>query len=76
LTSPYMHDGRFNTLENVLNHYQSGVKFSATLDPLFDKGDGTYGIPLTEDEKKKIILFLNTLTDHSFITDSRFSNPF
>ena len=76
LTSPYMHDGRFTTLENVLDHYASGVKSSATLDPLLDKGDGSYGIALTDDEKQKIILFLKTLTDQSFITDPRFSNPF
>lgn len=76
LTSPYMHDGRFTTLEKVLDHYSTGVRNSSTLDPLLVKGDGTYGIPLTEDEKQKIILFLNTLTDHSFITDPRFTNPF
>lgn len=76
LTAPYMHDGRFNALEEVLDHYDSGVKSSPTLDPLLDKGDGTYGISLTEEEKKNIILFLNTLTDHTFITDPRFSNPF
>ena len=76
LTSPYMHDGRFTTLENVLDHYASGVKSSATLDPLLDKGDGSYGIALTDDGKQKIILFLKTLTDQSFITDPRFSNPF
>lgn len=76
LTAPYMHDGKFLTLENVLDHYDHGVKHSATLDPLLIKGEGTYGIQLTEEEKQKIILFLKTLTDHSFITDPRFSNPF
>jgi cytochrome c peroxidase len=76
LTSPYMHDGRFSTLEEVLDHYSKGVKASPTLDPLLDKGNGTYGIALSAAEKQKIILFLNTLTDHSFLTDPRFTNPF
>ncbi len=76
LTAPYMHDGKFATLESVLDHYDSGVKNSATLDPLLIKDNGTYGIPLTENEKQKIVLFLKTLTDHSFITDPRFTNPF
>ena len=71
LTAPYMHDGRFKTLAEVLEHYNSGVKNSATLDPLLQKNN-RLGIALTAAEKEKIILFLNTLTDREFTTDPDF----
>jgi cytochrome c peroxidase len=74
LTSPYMHDGRFGTLEQVLNHYASQVKDSETLDPSL-KAEVVPGISMTDDEKIKIIEFLKTLTDREFIKDSRFSRP-
>jgi cytochrome c peroxidase len=74
LTTPYMHDGRFYTLKRVLDHYASGVKDSPTLDPLL-KQNGRLGIPLTEDEKTKLIAFLNTLTDPVFANDKRFRDP-
>lgn len=74
LTRPYMHDGRFNTLEKVLNHYSEGVQDSPTLDPIL-KSNGILGIPLTEDEKQKIILFLHTLTDYSFVNNPLFQEP-
>lgn len=75
LTDPYMHDGRFNTLEQVLNHYQQGVKESVTLDPKLKTGE-TPGIALSDPEKEDIIAFLKALTDKSFIQDKRFANPF
>lgn len=71
-TAPYMHDGRLYTLEAVLNHYASAVSNSTTLDPILNN-NGTLGIPLTSDEKTKIIAFLKTLTDNQYLTDSRFS---
>lgn len=70
-TSPYMHDAKYLTLEQVLDHYDSEVKVSATLDTEL-KNNGVVGIPMTETEKGKIISFLNTLTDYEFVTDSRF----
>ncbi|MFP9118948.1 cytochrome-c peroxidase [Flavobacterium sp. RNTU_13] len=73
LTGPYMHDGRFGTLESVLNFYTNGVYDSPTLDPLLRHTDGTRGIPLTADEKTAIITFLNTLTDTEFTTNPSFS---
>ncbi|MCU0352235.1 MAG: c-type cytochrome [Cytophagales bacterium] len=73
-TSPYMHDGRFVTLNDVLNHYASEVKDSPTLDPLL-KQNGRLGIPLTAQEKQDIIAFLKTLTDPSFLVDKRFADP-
>ncbi|MBK8555716.1 MAG: cytochrome-c peroxidase [Lewinellaceae bacterium] len=72
-TAPYMHNGKFSTLESVLDHYASGVKQSATLDPLLIQPDGNLGIPMTADEKIKIIAFLNTLTDEDFLRDTRFA---
>ncbi len=72
-TYPYMHDGRLATLQDVLNHYATGMVDSPTLDPQFRQADGSIGIPLSEDEKTKIITFLKTLTDNNFIFDSRFS---
>lgn len=71
-TAPYMHDGRFYTLEAVLNHYASGVANTENLDPSLNNS-GTLGIPLTANEKIKIIAFLKTLTDNEFLTDSRFA---
>lgn len=71
-TAPYMHDGRFFTLEAVLDHYSKGVVNSATLDPILNT-NGALGIPLTSSEKTKIIAFLKTLTDNQYLTDKRFS---
>lgn len=70
ISANYMHDGRFNTLAQVLNHYRTGVQNSPTLDPLL-KG----GIQLTDTEADNIARFLRTLTDSSFIKDPRFSQP-
>ncbi len=72
LTAPYMHDGRFGSLESVLNHYAAGITDSPTLDPLLKQGH-TLGIPLSEREKEVIIAFLHTLTDNDFITNTQFS---
>jgi cytochrome c peroxidase len=74
LTRPYMHDGRFSNLQQVLDHYAAGVVGSETLDPQL-KQNGL-GIPLSDIEKTKIMAFLKTLTDRDFIRDKRFSNPF
>lgn len=71
-TSPYMHDGGFETLEEVLEHYNSGIKESITLDPLL-KQNKSPGIPLTKNEQQQIIAFLKTLTDTAFLHDQRFS---
>lgn len=74
LTSPYMHDGRFETLEEVLDHYNNGVKNNVNLDPLLKKNTKP-GIPLTTEEQKQIIAFLKTLTDTTFVNDKRFQQP-
>ena len=74
LTAPYMHDGRFNSLEEVMDHYDSGVKNSSSLDAQLKSGT-KLGIPLSSIEKKQLILFLNTLTDSTLINNKDFSNP-
>lgn len=71
-TAPYMHDGRFGTLEAVLNHYASGIVNSATLDPILS-ANGTLGIVLSATEKTQLTAFLKTLTDTDYLTDSRYS---
>lgn len=67
---PYMHDGRFQTLEQVLNHYATGVQNVAELDPAL-RTHIKPGIPLTDAEKKQIVAFLRTLTDFDYISDRR-----
>jgi cytochrome c peroxidase len=71
-TAPYMHDGRFYTLQGVLTHYNEEVTDMPTLDPLL-KVNGKPGISLTSDEQQKLLTFLNTLNDKNFIKDERFS---
>jgi cytochrome c peroxidase len=72
MTAPYMHDGRFGSLESVLNHYSSGVVKSNTLDPILQQ-NGQLGISLSTTEKGQLIAFLKTLTDNQYLTDKRFS---
>jgi len=71
VTAPYMHDGRFATLEECLDHYGNGIRNEINLAPELKE----YGIPLAPDEKKDLIIFLNTLTDFEFLRDRRFSDP-
>jgi cytochrome c peroxidase len=70
-TAPYMHDGRMTSLSQVLEHYNSGILLSPTLDPLLQSGS----IPLTLQEKTDLLAFLRTLTDQTFLTDKRFADP-
>lgn len=74
LTGPYMHDGRFETLEEVIDFYSEGVKWSPWVNPLMHHvNDG--GIQLTAIEKIDLINFLKTLTDQRFITNPAFAPP-
>ncbi|MBC8153470.1 MAG: c-type cytochrome [Bacteroidetes bacterium] len=70
-TLPYMHDGRFATLEQVLNHYATGVLDGPTLDPML-KQSSKPGIELSAQDQKDIIAFLKTLTDLTYVNDPRF----
>jgi|ERR1051326_5484533 cytochrome c peroxidase len=70
MSRPYMHDGRFKTLEEVIDHYTTGVRRSATLDPNLAKHpDG--GVPLSGADKRALVAFLKTLTDERFRNDSK-----
>ncbi len=72
VTGPYMHDGRFYTLDAVLDHYAENVQNTPNLDPLLNK-DGQRGIALTKDERRQVVAFLNTLTDDTFLKNRKFS---
>lgn len=77
ITGPYMHDGRFTTLEQVIDHYSHGINTSPSLDPrLRDVNGNAMRMNISADEKAALIAFLNTLTDTKMITDPKFSNPF
>jgi cytochrome c peroxidase len=74
LTPPYMHDSRFKNLDEVLNHYNSGVKNSTTLSILLQHS--LTGLNLNSQDIKDLIAFLNTLTDFSYINNPEYKNPF
>lgn len=76
LTAPYMHDGRFKTLEEVVDHYSKGIKDHPNLDPLFKTAAGPVRFNFTETEKIALVAFLKTLTDRSLTTQKRYSDPF
>ena len=75
ITAPYMHDGRFNTLEEVVEHYNSQIKASATLDPALEQ-TREKGLFLDAQDKADLVAFLNTLTDKDLTTNSEYSSPF
>ncbi len=70
ISSNYMHDGRFNTLAQCINHYRSGVQQSTTLDPLL-----TNGITLTNTQASDLFVFLRALTDSAFLKEPKFQRP-
>lgn len=74
LTAPYMHDGRFFTLEQVIDHYSDHVRLSSTIDPLMELV-GTGGAQLTSQEKADLLAFLKTFTDEEFVNNPEFSDP-
>jgi len=80
LTAPYMHDGRFKTLEEVVEHYNSGVKPHKNLDLALREGWDDNSLPrklnLSDKQKSSLVAFLKSLTDNKLITDKRFSDPF
>lgn len=70
LTAPYMHDGRFQTLEEVIDHYDSGGKHSPNIDGRVDT------LHMTPRQKANLISFLHALTDTAFVNNPAHSNPF
>ena len=75
LTAPYMHDGRFKTLEEVVEFYNTGVKNHPNLHPEM-RHNGSLALQLTGQEKADLVAFLHTLTDYDIQADKRFANPF
>jgi cytochrome c peroxidase len=73
LSAPYMHDGRFQTLEEVIEHYNSGGHPSPTIDPNMKFTTG--GLQLTPEKKAQLIAFLHTLTDTAFVNNPAFHDP-
>lgn len=69
-TAPYMHDGRFKNLEEVLDHYASGGHFAENVSANVRK------LNFNERDKQDLIAFLNTLTDSVFLNNPAFGNPF
>jgi cytochrome c peroxidase len=74
LTAPYMHDGRFFTLEEVVDHYSEHVKMSSTVDPLMELV-GFGGAHLSDDDKLALVAFLRTFTDQNYISNPEFADP-
>ena len=73
-TAPYMHDGRFKTLEEVINFYSSGLVWSASISPLMHHVV-THGVQLTPSQKSDLKAFILTLTDSNFIKKPAFARP-
>ncbi len=74
-TAPYMHDGRFETLEEVVDHYFSGGHLNPTIDPLMNDLRAKSG-DFTEDHKRQLIAFLKTLNDPAFMENPDYQSPF
>ncbi|RYD90799.1 MAG: hypothetical protein EOP50_15380 [Sphingobacteriales bacterium] len=75
VTAPYMHDGRFKTLDEVMEFCSSGIQYkSPNIDEHIVPLDR--GLYLTPEQKADLIAFLKTLTDKSFLTNKAFSDPF
>jgi cytochrome c peroxidase len=77
VSAPYMHDGRFTTLEQVIDHYNTGIQLNPNLDPRLINTDGSpLRMNMTAYDKSALKSFLESLTDVSFLNDQRFSDPF
>lgn len=77
VTGPYMHDGRFATLRDVINHYDHGIQDSQNLDGILKSlSGGPVRMQFTEEEKDDLEAFLRAMTDEAFLADPKFSDPF
>ena len=76
LTAPYMHDGRFNTLLDVVEHYNSGVQDHPNLDNRLQRNGNPVRMNLSDQDKEDLVAFMLTFTDNEFTNDEKFSNPF
>jgi cytochrome c peroxidase len=76
LTAPYMHDGRFANLDQVIDHYSEGIQNHENLHPLLKSGNDARNMNFTSEEKSALKAYLLTLTDKEVIADVKFSDPF
>jgi cytochrome c peroxidase len=76
LTGPYMHDGRFATLAEVIDHYDHGIQDGPALDPRLQQGGRPQRLNLSAADRAALVAFLLTLNDPDLTTDERFSDPF
>lgn len=77
LTAPYMHDGRFQTLEQVIDFYSEGIKLSPTVDAIMLKANhANGGVHLSAQQKADLLAFLQTLTDTKFVNNPATKDPF
>ena len=76
LTGPYMHDGRFATLAEVVAFYADGVRDGPALDPRLRDGRGPRRLNLSPADRAALVAFMRTLTDTDLVADPRFGNPF
>jgi cytochrome c peroxidase len=75
LTHPYMHDGRFHSLDQVLDHYNEGQVASPTTDPFMKFTDEGHTMELTAEQRDQLKAFLNSLADYDFVNDPAFLDP-
>lgn len=78
ITGPYMHDGRFENLDQVIDHYSRGVQPHPHLDKnlMVTGGSAPVRLNFNQEEKDALVAFLRTLTDVTYLTDKKFSDPF
>jgi len=75
-TGPFMHDGRFATLRDVVDHYSDGVQNHPNLNPELKSGGQPKRLNLNDSQKDALVAFLKTYTDQEFLTDVKYSDPF
>lgn len=75
LTAPYMHDGRFATIDEVIDHYNDGGHPGFTVDPFMKFTDPDLTLELTPQKRAQLIAFLNALTDMDFVNNPVFADP-
>ena len=76
LSSFFMHDGRFNSLAQVVEHYNSGIQNGPALDNRLRQGNAPQRLNLSDTDKQALVDFMQTLNDDSLTNDIRFTNPF
>jgi cytochrome c peroxidase len=74
----FMHDGRFSSLDQVIEHYSAGVQLGPALDNRLRGGNGGQPVHLnlSNQDKSALVDFLKTLTDETFVSDTKFRTPF